>query len=43
MGLAVQAQDDDAIKVIKRNNFLSPAQKLKVFMQACRTDSTKKQ
>lgn len=39
---ASNGEQDDHQKVIRRNQFMSIAQKLKVFMQTCRTDEAKK-
>ena len=39
---ASNGEQDDNQKVIRRNQFMSIAQKLKVFMQTCRTDEAKK-
>ena len=38
----INAPQDEANRVMRRGNFLSPAIKLKVVMQACRTDESKK-
>ena len=41
-GLGVSGSGDEGEKLLRRGSFLSQAQKLKVFMSACRSDDTRK-